>query len=316
MVPAYNTAPFIADCLKSILSQRGHYDYEIILVDDASTDGTEQVARSFTDPRLRYIRHEKNQGALATHNEAFALCQGRFIARIDSDDRYRPGFLEKVVPLLAEDHRVGLVYGDIAMIDAQGQITAERGNVERNGMPERGNELFALLMKNYIPAPTTMIRREALQPLMPIPAGFNFGDWYVTTRIAEKWDFCFVNDVLADYRIHTANMHRTMIRDKTGEITSFKALDALFASPIRQEEKRLWRRQVYGSNYLVYAEKYFGCQMNSDARRCYWQAIRCQPQFIFRPGVARRFAATIVGRGIYERGKRLVRGRIPVKHPA
>jgi glycosyltransferase involved in cell wall biosynthesis len=76
-VQTYNTAPYLEECIDSILAQRGNYDYEIILPDDASTDQTEQVARSLTDPRIRYIRHAKNAGAIATANEGYALRTGK-----------------------------------------------------------------------------------------------------------------------------------------------------------------------------------------------------------------------------------------------
>src|SRR5215831_12896186 len=282
-VQTYNTAPFLAECIEGILRQQGNYEFEIILIDDASTDGTEQVARSFKDPRLRYIRHEKNQGAIATANEGYALCRGRFIARNDSDDRYHPNFLVKTVPVLEEDPRLGLVYGDISMIDAQGRGIGERV-VNRKNVPLRGNEFLPLLLNNYIPAPTTIMRREALQPLLPIPGDLRFFDWYLTTGITEQWDSCYVNEVLADYRIHTTNMHRSMIRDRTGEATSLKVLDRLFANGLRQEEKRRWRRHVYTATYLEYADKYFGTRMNEDARRCYRQAVALEPSCLLHPG--------------------------------
>ena len=90
VVPAYNTENYLADCLDSILNQEGDWDFEVILVDDASTDGTEKVARSYTDPRIRYTRHESNRGAVVTINEGFERAEGELVARIDSDDRYRP----------------------------------------------------------------------------------------------------------------------------------------------------------------------------------------------------------------------------------
>ena len=122
----------------------------------------------------------------------------------------------------------------------------------------------------------------------------------MTTGITEQWDSEFVNEVLADYRIHSDNMHRAMIRDRGGEATSLRVLDALFQRPVRQLEKRRWRRRVYAACHLTYARKYFGCGMNRDAARCYWKAVATRPAALFEPGVARHFAGALMGRRLYD----------------
>lgn len=306
-VQVYNTEAFVGECLRSILALRGGFPLEIIVIDDASQDRTEQVIRSVADTRIRYLRHAKTAGAIATANEGYGLLRGDYIARIDSDDRYCPEFLEQTVPVLERERRVGLVYGDIATIDPQGLVTAAGGLVERSGRPLQGNELLPLLERNFIPAPATLMRREAMRGLLPIPADLSFLDWYLTVGITESWDSVFVDQVLADYRIHSNNMHRTMTRDKSGEITIFKVLDRIFANPQRATEKRRWRRHVYAVNWLSCGDKYFGCSMASDARRCYLRAIQHQPKYLLRGDIMRRLAASFFPRHWYERCKALLR---------
>jgi glycosyltransferase involved in cell wall biosynthesis len=306
-VQAYNTEAFVGECLESVLRQEGPYTFDVLVIDDASTDGTADEIARFRDARLRTVRHAANAGAIATANEGYAATTGAFVVRVDSDDRLRPSFLARTVPVLNADPRLGLVYGDVAMVDQCSRITQDGGLVDRHGLPPRGNEFFPLLLDNYIPAPATIMRREALAPLLPIPLRFRFLDWYLTTGITERWESAFVDDVLADYRVHSANMHRTMIQDRTGEATSREVLDALFANDIRKDEKRRWRARVYASHYLTYAEKYFGCDMNDDARRCYWQAARTRPSVLLAPGPARRFAGVLLGRRAYEAAKGMVR---------
>src|SRR4051794_30071861 len=97
VVPCYNYGRFLPDCLASIFGQEGTQDFEIIAVDDGSRDNTQEVLRSFSDPRLRVIRHSKNLGHIATVNEGLSEAGGVFIARIDPDDRYRPCFLTAVL---------------------------------------------------------------------------------------------------------------------------------------------------------------------------------------------------------------------------
>jgi glycosyltransferase involved in cell wall biosynthesis len=289
--------------LRSILGLKGGYPLEIIVIDDASKDGTEAVVKSFADPRIRYIRHEKNWGAMATVNHGFAEARGEFVARIDSDDRYRPEFLERSIPVLQREPKVGLVYGDIALIYTDGQITVPGGNVVRRGRPVQGNEFAALLEENFVPAPSTIARRVAWQQALPVPADFGFADWYLSLGIAQHWDFYFVESVLADYRMHTTNMHRTMIRDLSGEKTAFRILDAKFSNGSPVAKDRALKDRVYGVQYLAHADKYFGSQMNEHARRCYWQAIRHRPRYLLNPAIMRRFAASLTSRRAYETAK-------------
>ncbi|MDB9375007.1 glycosyltransferase family 2 protein [Nodularia sphaerocarpa] len=302
-VTAYNTEKYIAECLDSIFTQQGNYNFEVVVVDDASTDGTEQVVRSYTDSRLRYIRHTKNKGAFATVNRGFEEARGQFVTRIDSDDRYRSDFLLTVVPILQKYPQVGLVYGDIAMIDPQGKITAPGGNVERQNLPTLGNELIPLLEKNYLPAPTTIARKEAWAEGLPVPPRFDFCDWYLSTSIAKKWDFYYCDQVLADYRVHPQNSHRSMILDKTGESIIFKVLEQVFKEPERQDEKKKAKARIYGSNYLTLSNQYFGCKMLDDARRCYLKAIQYQPHLGLQPDILIHLLGTFVGMSKYEKIK-------------
>src|SRR5262245_52553765 len=308
-VQAYNTESYVGECLASLLAQRGGYDLELLVIDDASTDRTAREIERFLDPRIEFRQHTHNKGAIATANEGYLSVTGDFIVRVDSDDRLRPDFLEQTVPRLLEGPSRGLVYGDIATIDPAGRVTRPGGLIRRDGRPTSGDEFFPLLMENFIPAPSTLMRREALLPLLPIPSRFRFLDWYLTTGVAQTWDCCYVDAVLADYRVHSGNMHRAMVLDRTGEATSLQILDRLFAEDVRREEKAHWRQSVYSRHYLTYADKYFGFEMNADARRCYWQAVRRQPSLVLDTGVVRRLAATIVGRTVYESAKAHMSGR-------
>src|SRR5262249_54788661 len=149
------------------------------------------IARS-VDSRVRVIRHERNHGAMATANEGYLAARGEFMMRIDSDDRLRPQFLERTMPLFAANPRLGFVYGDVATVDTEGRLTSDGGVVQRGGRALVGNEFFPLLMDNFLPAPSTLVRTSALSPLLPTPPGLSFVDWYVSTGIAETWDSAFV----------------------------------------------------------------------------------------------------------------------------
>src|SRR5438552_2715432 len=126
LVPCYNYGHFLAACVESVLKLEGGFDWELVLIDDASTDDTAEVIQSFSDPRIRAITHRINLGHARTINEGLGLARGTFIARIDPDDRYRPNFLTAVMEKFEAYPEVGLVYGDVVLIDERGQVTLER----------------------------------------------------------------------------------------------------------------------------------------------------------------------------------------------
>jgi glycosyltransferase involved in cell wall biosynthesis len=119
LMPAYNHAPYVRSAVESVLGQT--YDnLELIAIDDTSSDTTWVVLQSFADARLRISRHDANQGAHATLNEALALAKGEFIAIINSDDIFHP---ERLAACLQELERTGsdLVGTDIVLVDDEGR---------------------------------------------------------------------------------------------------------------------------------------------------------------------------------------------------
>lgn len=292
VVPTYNVARFLGDCLRAIFAQTATEDYEVIVVDDASTDATPDVVRQFNDPRLHYIRHSHNQGHVATFNQGLLQARGVYIARIDSDDRHRPYFLDRVLPIFEKHQNVGLVYGDAALMDECGVIHHQRIDKRHGGRDFCGDEYIALLQDNFITSPTVIARRTAWLQVLPIPADLGFSDWYLTLRVARMYPLYFVNEVLADYRLHTSNMHRAMVRDYREEKTILRLLAQAFAEPDHAQEKSKMQARIYGTHYARMGDKYFGNAMYADAQRCYKLAARVSPRALANAGVLRRFAGS------------------------
>ena len=300
-VQTYGHEAFISECIESILGQNGSFDYEIIVVDDASKDNTAKIVRGINDSRIRLIENPTNLGCIATANIGYKEAKGDYCARIDGDDRYRPDYLEKVIPILENNANVGVVYGDIAMVDPKGNISSPEGciAVQRKNRPPLGNELIPLLIKNYLPAPTTIGRAKIWQSFLPIPKSLHYLDYYMTTHAAHICDFGFVNKVLADYRIHPGNQHSRMILDKTGEQSTFEILKLAFERPEFKINKEQYRQEIEATHFLVYAENYFGAGMTAEARRCYLELYKRSPSSMLNLNILRRFFGSLVGKSFY-----------------
>lgn len=109
VIPAYNQADFIGKSIQSVLSQT-YTDFEIIIVNDASSDRTTEVIKQFKNPRLQYIEHEENRGLPATRNSGMRASAGEYIALLDADDFFHPEKLQTHVEFLNSHPDVGVSY--------------------------------------------------------------------------------------------------------------------------------------------------------------------------------------------------------------
>jgi glycosyltransferase involved in cell wall biosynthesis len=115
VVTAYNYASYIDECLDSCLGQKGTtLEYDVIVVDDGSTDDTQALLACRTDPRLRVLRIE-NSGIELASNKGIAEARGRYIVRVDADDALAPEYLARMTPILEQSF--GFCYPDYTIID-------------------------------------------------------------------------------------------------------------------------------------------------------------------------------------------------------
>jgi glycosyltransferase involved in cell wall biosynthesis len=126
IIPTFNRAAIVGRAIRSVLAQTFE-DWELIVVDDGSTDGTEQGVRSFSDHRIKYIRHERNRGGAAARNTGIRCARGEYVAFLDSDDEWLPGKLEKELDVFRDcDPEVGLVYSGKIILDERGKVLKVR----------------------------------------------------------------------------------------------------------------------------------------------------------------------------------------------
>ncbi|MFC1735594.1 glycosyltransferase [Candidatus Hydrogenedentota bacterium] len=159
IIPVFNRGKLLLKAVDSILAQT-FSDFEIIIVDDGSTDNTADVAASITDPRVRFARLKKNQGLSAARNKGVDLARGEFVAYLDSDDEYLPEKLEKQVATLSKlSADVGIAYSDTIVVYSDGRevlnraahISADEGPAHPDMFDMRGGGIFpqTILMRRH-----------------------------------------------------------------------------------------------------------------------------------------------------------------------
>jgi glycosyltransferase involved in cell wall biosynthesis len=208
IIPAYNAAAFLDQSIPSA-SKQTHSNLEIIIIDDASTDNTLEIANrhAATDPRIRVLRHEKNSGLAATRNTGIRESKGEWIAFLDADDLFLPNKIELQLNLAAQDPRANLLYTNYWVWD--GQRDLELRYRKRSKMPE-GDVSKRLIFENQFCPSTVMARRQIIDEA----GGFNpdlraIEDWDLWLRIAEKglWTRGVWEPQLR-YRVWTGNMSK------------------------------------------------------------------------------------------------------------
>lgn len=304
ILTTYNFVKYAREAVLSLLNQENAPSFEVLVFDDASTDGTVETLDGIVDARLHVHRNERNLGAATTLTNAFAMARGNYIARLDGDDRWRPDFLNLTCAALDSDPGLGFVYGDVAWMDSSGNITQARG-LERPTLPICGYELKPLLRKNYICAPALLARREAWALALPWQERFAIGpgDWYASLKMAAKYPSLYLDRVLADYRIHAQGMHSQMMASQRGE-AAIEYILAYFFEHFADQFTHKEIRQIRQGQRLGMAASALGMRRFKDARRLYRSGLRDGLLALTRPTIFRSvFALEILGYERYEKVK-------------
>jgi glycosyltransferase involved in cell wall biosynthesis len=202
VIPAYNASKWIAETLESVLRQ-DFRDFEVIVVDDGSTDDTARVVTGFGE-RVCFIR-KNNGGTGSARNVGIRAARGEYIAFVDADDLWTKEKLRLQVDLLK---RMGLawVYCDAFVFDdASGERMYRFRNLARQ---YDGDILERLFLGNFIPSPTVVIRKSVFENVgffSQIHISPTAEDWSMWLHIAAHYPVGLVSVPLADYRVHPAS---------------------------------------------------------------------------------------------------------------
>ena len=282
IIPTHNRARLLPRAARSVLNQTFR-ELELIVVDDASSDDTRQVVAALDDPRVRYIRHDRNRGAPEARNTGIEAARGKYIAFQDSDDEWLPEKLEKQMAVFKPGSDADVVYCSMLLEQAGSTITIPGAGIT----VLQGDVLPQLLAGNFVSTQTLLLRRECLEKV----GGFDtrlprFQDWELVIRLAETYRFQFVNE--------------TLVRayETPGNISSNNAAGARAMEIILEKHRRIFNRHPAARARHLFFLGNIACLEGSirDGRAYLFNAVKLRP---WRWKTWSALALTLLGPRVY-----------------
>jgi glycosyltransferase involved in cell wall biosynthesis len=204
IIPAFNQGRYLGAAIESALAQT-YRDFEILVIDDGSTDNTPAVARQYGDC-IRYFR-QANQGLGGARNTGIRAARGAYLALLDSDDIWLPGFLETMVQLAARAPAAAVLFSRADYIDADGRALPQVSEVKT----APGGWLYELLVRAdfIIPSTVVMLRSAVLEAGLfdeRTSAIHGAEDWDLWLRLAPAHPFIGFSQSLVHYRLHSSSL--------------------------------------------------------------------------------------------------------------
>lgn len=249
IIPFYNASITLDAAVQSVLQQTLQ-DFEVLMIDDRSTDGSYDLAKQWgrSDSRIRVFRLKKNSGGpIRPRNEGLLRAEGNLLAFLDADDRWLPAKLE-TQQLKHEEKAFALTYTrclfdapEYPLLDGLDYHTAWRLT------PLEGTQLPSLTRSNFVPACTVSVQREWVKKLGPFTGIDGIEDWHYWLRIAASGgQFGFIDEVLAVYRwMSTSLSHRRKVSAVAMKARTLRSMAMEFPDytlVFATEEKRFRQR--------------------------------------------------------------------------
>ena len=214
IMPVYNGAMYLNEAITSILGQT-YSNFEFIIINDGSTDRSEEIILSFSDSRIVYVKNPENYRLIKTLNLGFSMAKGRYIARMDADDISHPDRLQKQVQFLEDNEEYGLVGSGVNLLNGENKSQL---------LYHTDHESLKFAMAFYCPFihPSVMIRKSIIENMEVIfdERFIHAEDYELWTRLAFKTKMANLPEYLLDYRVHDSqissqhNFHQTDIANK------------------------------------------------------------------------------------------------------
>jgi glycosyltransferase involved in cell wall biosynthesis len=250
VIPTRNRAQYIGEAIESVLAQT-YSDYEIIVIDDGSADGTHEILSPYA--KNNGVRYERQDplGVSAARNHGVRLARGRFIAFLDSDDLFLPAKLEKQMALFAQDSELGFVHCNFSKFDGQGLDLGVRDTSRHQG------SIYPKILREWsvlMAIPCMLVRKDVFENVGGFDEQMGWAeDMDLWRRIAKNYRVATVPEALVKVRVHSAST----TFGKAGAADGFKRyLDKAFAEDPTLSP--MFRRRTSAKMYAKLAQNLLG----------------------------------------------------------
>jgi glycosyltransferase involved in cell wall biosynthesis len=242
LMPAYDAARFIGEAIESVLAQTFSH-WELVVVDDGSTDGTREVVAAYDDPRIRLLTTEHSGLPAVARNRGLASSRSPHVAFLDADDLWRPHKLARQLAVLKSRPEVGLVYTNFEQLRAG----ALEPVVPLPGLTESGPQFERLAVGNYIANSSVLLRRNLLArhgQFDEDPFLRGTEDFELWLRLAPHTTFAYVEEPLLIYRLHDRNLGQGE-QMGLGYVTAMEKMERLHPDRVAGLGVPYWRMLGY-----------------------------------------------------------------------
>lgn len=191
VLPAYNAELYLKEAMDSILQQT-FTDFELIILNDGSTDSTEDIILSYEDSRIVYVKNQENLGLIGTLNKGISLAKGKYIARMDADDIALPERLNKQISFLEANTQYGVVGAFAQIIDSK--------DIYKVPVTNEAIKAFLYIDSPFI-HPSVVIRKDLLSSNMYDHQYHRIEDYELWVRLSAQTKFYNIPEILLKYRI-------------------------------------------------------------------------------------------------------------------
>jgi glycosyltransferase involved in cell wall biosynthesis len=242
LMPVYNAQLYLGEAIDSILQQT-YGNFELLIINDGSTDGSEEIILGYKDSRIKHIKNEQNLKLIATLNKGFSLATGKYIARMDADDYSLNQRLEKQVAFMEANPKVAMAGSWFESLGKNSKIVKYESDVN--------SIRFKMLYQTQFCHPSVILRKAVTDQLLVLfdPAYVHAEDYELFSRLAYQFKVYNLPEVLLKYRIHSGNvsvLHKKVQVENSIKIrvSNFKAIGVT----VTIEEAQLFEELAY-QNY-------------------------------------------------------------------
>lgn len=311
IIPTFNRSQLISESIDSVFSQT-YKNFEIIIIDDGSTDNTKKVIEYYIKTygdKIRYF-YQDNQGAASARNKGLDVARGEYIAFLDTDDIWLPKKLEKQVNILDECKEISLVYSNVIIINDHNKVI-NSGLCKRNFLSGKVYEKTLLWRVGCGSPPTWLVRKKCFDEIGKFDPDFVMAhDRDMIIRLSKEYQMYGIKEPLVKIRQHKLTSRVRGIPAEKKEYYHFKLLNKLFKRIDPSLNIRIRKKMI--SHYFFLSGLAYLKEMDIiSARRKFFESFRNYP---YKCGAYCYFALTFLGSDFLKNIIRARRAFLTIKH--